>query len=180
MDIVLRESERLNTTIRSFLAYARPQRFAIERVDVRRPLNDTALLLRNSAEVGPDHAIDVDLPEHEIWCEADEGQIRQVIWNLATNGLRAMPDGGRLCLAATLESTTVLISVRDQGIGMTTAEIDRIFQPFHGGFAKGSGLGLSIVHRIVSDYHGEIQVGSRPGEGTTVSVRLPARAAVAA
>ena len=62
MDIVLRESERLNTTIRSFLAYARPQRFAIARFDVRRALNDTALLLRNSAEVRDGHAIEVDVP----------------------------------------------------------------------------------------------------------------------
>ena len=62
MDIVLRESERLNTTIRSFLAYARPQRFAIARFDVRRALNDTALLLRNSADVHEGHAIDVDVP----------------------------------------------------------------------------------------------------------------------
>jgi two-component system sensor histidine kinase PilS (NtrC family) len=67
MDIVLRESERLNTTIGSFLAYARPQRFAIERFDVRRPLNDAALLLRNSAEVHDGHVIDVDAPDGELW-----------------------------------------------------------------------------------------------------------------
>ena len=91
MDIVLRESERLNTTIRSFLAYARPQRFQIARFDVRRALNDTALLLRNSAEVQDRHEIVVDVPSTELWYEADEGQIKQIIWNLATNGLRAMP-----------------------------------------------------------------------------------------
>src|SRR3954462_12631753 len=93
MDIVLRESERLNTTIRSFLAYARPQRFQIARFDMRRALNDTALLLRNSSELGEGHEILVDLPSAELWCEADEGQIKQIVWNLATNGLRAMPNG---------------------------------------------------------------------------------------
>jgi len=66
MDIVLRESERLNTTIRSFLAYARPQRFQIERFDLRRALNDTALLLRNSAEVLDGHEIVVDVPATEL------------------------------------------------------------------------------------------------------------------
>src|SRR5205823_3317006 len=86
MDIVLRESERLNATIRSFLAYARPQRFQIARVDVRRALNDTALLLRHSAEVGNGHVILVDVPTEELWYDADEGQIKQIIWNLATNG----------------------------------------------------------------------------------------------
>ena len=181
MDIVLRESERLNTTIRSFLAYARPQRFQIARFDVRRALNDTALLLRNSAEVLEGHEIAVDVPPAELWYEADEGQIKQIIWNLATNGLRAMADGGRLRLAGALEpaSDGVVLTVHDDGIGIPPEELDALFQPFHGTFAKGSGLGLAIVHRIVSDYNGEIQVSSQPGAGTTVSVRLPARAGVA-
>ena len=90
MDIVLRESERLNDTIRSFLAYARPQRFSIARLDVRRVLNDAALLLRNSSEVLDGHVIDVQVPTTEVAFEADENQIRQIVWNLATNGLRAM------------------------------------------------------------------------------------------
>ena len=181
MDIVLRESERLNTTIRSFLAYARPQRFQIERFDVRRAHNDTALLLRNSAEVLEGHDIAVDVPASELWYEADEGQIKQIVWNLATNGLRAMPEGGRLHLVGALEPSSdgVVLTVRDEGIGIQPEELDALFQPFHGTFAKGSGLGLAIVHRIVTDYNGEIQVRSQPGAGTTVSVRLPARAAVA-
>src|SRR5207248_4193869 len=182
MDIVLRESERLNTTIRSFLAYARPQRFQIARFDVRRALNDTALLLRNSAELQERHEILVDLPPTELWYEADEGQIKQIIWNLATNGLRAMPDGGCLRLIGALGAVSedVVLTVTDQGIGIAAEELDSLFQPFHGSFSKGSGLGLAIVHRIVADYHGEIQVSSQPSAGTSVSVRLPARAAVPA
>jgi len=181
MDIVLRESERLNATIRSFLAYARPQRFQIARVDVRRALNDTALLLRHSAEAGNGHVILVDVPPEELWYDADEGQIKQIIWNLATNGLRAMPSGGRLRLMAGVDpaSDTVVLTVQDEGVGMPAEEIESLFQPFHGRFAKGTGLGLAIVHRIVSDYNGEIRVSSQPGAGTTVSVRLPARAFVA-
>jgi two-component system sensor histidine kinase PilS (NtrC family) len=180
MDIVLRESERLNTTIRSFLAYARPQRFAIARLDVRRPLQDAALLLRNSAEVCEGHAIDVDVPPTELWYEADEGQIRQIVWNLATNGLRAMPKGGRLRLIGAMDAASdgIAITVQDEGIGIAPEDLDGLFQPFHGSFTRGSGLGLAIVHRIVTDYHGEIQVSSQPGVGTTVSVRLPARAVV--
>jgi len=180
MDIVLRESERLNTTIRSFLAYARPQRFQIQRFDVRRALNDAALLLRNSAEVQDSHEIVLDVPPGELWYEADEGQIKQIIWNLATNGLRAMPDGGRLRLTGATESASegVALTVEDEGIGIPAAELEGLFQPFNGRFAKGSGLGLAIVHRIVADYHGEIRVNSQQGVGTSVSVRLPARAAV--
>jgi two-component system sensor histidine kinase PilS (NtrC family) len=177
MDIVLRESERLNNTIRSFLAYARPQKFAIARFDVRRALTDTALLLRNSAELGDGHEVVVDVPERELWLDADEGQIKQIVWNLATNGLRAMPAGGRLRLsAAETPAEGVVISVQDEGIGIPAEELDSLFQPFHGSFAKGSGLGLAIVHRIVSDYNGDIQVSSQVGAGTTVSVRLQARA----
>jgi two-component system sensor histidine kinase PilS (NtrC family) len=179
MDIVLRESERLNTTIGSFLAYARPQRFAIARFDVGRTLNDAALLLRNSAEVHEGHSIEVAVPAEQLWFEADEGQIKQIVWNLATNGLRAMPDGGRLRLTGAVEpSGGVVITVQDEGIGMPVEALDGLFQPFHGHFAKGTGLGLAIVHRIVTDYNGEIQVSSRQGEGTTVSVRMPVRAMV--
>jgi two-component system sensor histidine kinase PilS (NtrC family) len=180
MDIVLRESERLNTTIRSFLAYARPQKFAVARFDVRRALNDAALLLRNSAEVQQGHAIDVDLPATELWYEADEGQIKQIVWNLASNGLRAMPEGGRLLLRGSIDAATdgVVITVEDEGIGIAAEELEGLFQPFHGKFSQGSGLGLAIVHRIVTDYNGEIQVSSQPGRGTTVAVHLPARAVV--
>jgi two-component system sensor histidine kinase PilS (NtrC family) len=181
MDIVLRESERLNTTIRSFLAYARPQRFAIVKFDVRRTINDAALLLRNSAEVQDGHTVDVVVPEAPVWCEADEGQIKQIVWNLATNGLRAMAGGGRLTLAAeTRNDGNVTLTVADEGVGIPADEIDGMFQPFRGHFSKGSGLGLSIVHRIVSDYRGRIDVRSRPGEGTSVAVSLPASAEVAA
>jgi two-component system, NtrC family, sensor histidine kinase PilS len=181
MDIVLRESDRLNSTIRSFLAYARPQRFAIGRVDVRRTLGDTALLLRNSSELHSGHAVDVDVPASELWYEADEGQLKQIVWNLATNGLRAMPQGGRLRLGAAREPPTegVIITVQDDGTGIPPEQLDGLFQPFHGGFARGSGLGLAIVHRIVTDYGGTIAVSSKPGAGTTVSVRLPSRAVVA-
>jgi signal transduction histidine kinase len=72
-----------------------------------------------------------------------------------------------------------VLTVSDEGIGIPAEELEALFQPFHGTFAKGSGLGLAIVHRIVSDSSGEIRVSSQPGLGTTVSVRLPARAAVA-
>ena len=181
MDIVLRESERLNATIRSFLAYARPQKFQIQRFDVRRALNDAALLLRNSSELHDGHYVDVDVPAAELWYEADEGQIKQIVWNLATNGLRAMPDGGhlRLC-AATDPAGGIVISVGDEGVGIPPEQVDGLFQPFQGSFARGSGLGLAIVHRIVTDYNGEIVVNSEPGQGTTVSVRFPARAVAVA
>ena len=92
-DATLREA---TTGAGAFLAYARPQRFSIARLDICRVLNDAALLLRNSSEVHEGHVIDVQVPPSEVAFEADENQIRQIVWNLATNGLRAMPMGGRL------------------------------------------------------------------------------------
>ena len=177
MDIVLRESERLNTTIRSFLAYARPQHFQIARFDVRRALNDAALLLRNSAEVCEAHMIEVDVPSHELWYEADEGQIKQIVWNLATNGLRAMPHGGRLRLIGALDPSSdgVVLTVKDEGIGIPAEELDSLFQPFHGRFAKGSGLGLGdrAPHRERLQRRDPGQLARRAGHD---GVRAPAGA----
>jgi two-component system, NtrC family, sensor histidine kinase PilS len=179
MDIVLRESERLNETIRSFLAYARPQRHSVTSIDVRQVVTDTARLLENNADLSEAHQIAVSVPEAPTWYEADENQIRQVVWNLATNGLRAMRDGGRLRLSVATQPAegmrpgSVLLAVEDEGVGIPAEEVDGIFQPFRGGFSRGTGLGLSIVHRIVSDYGGEVDVTSQPGLGTVVTVRLP-------
>ena len=181
MDIVLKESERLNDTIKSFLTYARPQRVALTKLDIRRVVQDTGMLLRNSAEVHDDHIIDVTLPPEPVWFDADENQIRQILWNLATNGLRAMTSGGRLTMAATTERDGGLdeltITISDEGCGIAPDELDSLFQPFRSTFEKGTGLCLAIVHRIVTDYNGTIQVSSTTGGGTTVRVRLPLRSA---
>ena len=178
MDIVLRESERLNQTIKSFLAYARPQRFQVQPLDLRPMVQETAMLLRNSTEVEERHAIDVRLPEQAVMLDADEGQIRQIIWNLATNGLRAMPSRGTLTLSASEEllgdDRRAVLLIEDEGVGIAPEDVDAIFQPFRGSFGKGTGLGLAIVHRIVTDYGGQIDVRSRPGQGTTFRVTFPA------
>lgn len=184
MDIVLRESERLNDTIKNFLAYARPQRNTLQRLDLRTIVQETAVLLRNSSECADSHRVDLQTPPHEVPFFGDESQLRQIVWNLATNGLRAMPGGGPLELSVAIEpgsndatqEPSAIIRVRDHGIGIAAEEVDRIFQPFRGAFTRGSGLGLSIVHRIVSDYGGRTEVTSTPGQGTTVEVRLPGRA----
>ena len=107
--------------------------------------------------------------------DADEGQLRQILWNLATNGLRAMPQGGEIRLVAREERGSdghrlAVLEVSDQGVGIAADEIDMIFQPFRGSFGKGTGLGLAIVYRIVTDNGGRIDVQSAPGRGTWVQV----------
>ena len=119
-----------------------------------------------------------------MWFEADEHQVKQIVWNLATNGLRAMSSGGRLRLSVTTDYASdligadVVLSVEDQGCGIPAEDLDGIFQPFRSSFDKGTGLGLAIVHRIVTDYNGVIQVSSTVGKGTEVRVRLPMRVAI--
>lgn len=176
MDIVLKESERLNQTIQSFLAYARPQRFSLQKLDLRSLVHETAMLLRNSTDIEDRHHIAVEQSDAPVMIDADEAQIRQIIWNLATNGLRAMPDGGTLRLIAVHEvagSELAVLRVEDEGVGIPPEEVDTIFQPFRGSFGKGTGLGLAIVHRIVTDYDGHIEVRPRPGRGTIFRVTFP-------
>ena len=174
MDIVLKESERLNQTIKSFLAYARPQRFSLQRLDLRPIVQETAMLLRNSTEVDASHNVDTRLGDEAVMVDADEGQIRQIIWNLATNGLRAMPRGGTLCISAVHAADhgerVATLLVEDEGVGIPPEDIDLIFQPFRGSFGKGTGLGLAIVHRIVTDYGAHIDVKPRSGGGTVFRV----------
>jgi two-component system sensor histidine kinase PilS (NtrC family) len=175
MDIVLRESDRLNETIKRILSFAKPSRAALADVDMRQVVTDTARLLENNAEVTERHQVAVDVPATPLTYHADEAQIRQIVWNLATNGLRAMPNGGRLRLLARQDAASgeVVIGVEDQGVGIAAEDLDGIFQPFRGGFSKGTGLGLSIVQKIASDYGGEVRVRSEKGKGTTVEVALP-------
>jgi signal transduction histidine kinase len=114
-----------------------------------------------------------------VWFDADENQVRQILWNLATNGVRAMPAGGRLLMSAKVQqeggAEELTITIGDEGRGIPPSELDQLFQPFRSSFDKGTGLGLAIVHRIVTDYNGSIQVSSTVGSGTTVRVRLPMR-----
>jgi two-component system sensor histidine kinase PilS (NtrC family) len=182
LDIVLRESERLNERIRLFLAYARPERFTVAPVDVGRVTRDAAQLLRNSVDVREDHVIDVEAPAAPLSYECDETEVRQILWSLGTNGLRAMPSGGRLLLSVRADhaSGDLVLAVQDQGCGIPSDELDSVFQPFRRSFQKGAGLGLAIVQRIATDYGGRVDLSSTVGAGTTVSVRLPVRRPVAA
>ena len=185
LGIVLRESRRLDDTIRNFLAYARPRPPTLTRVDLRTVLGETAVLLRNSPEFTERHRVTIETEGSPSTIDVDESQVRQVIWNLATNGLRAMPDGGtlRLRLEEWLGAEGlhgVVLRVEDGGVGMTTDELDGLFQPFRSSFPKGTGLGLAIVHRIVTEHGGEVAVSSSPGAGTTVRLCFPAGAGAAA
>jgi two-component system sensor histidine kinase PilS (NtrC family) len=175
MDIILKESHRLDQAIRDFLTFARPGRFAPERVDLVKLMDDSLKLLRNSRECGPRHRIATRYTSPSVWCEVDPNRFKQVFWNLATNALKAMPDGGTLSIEISLKSEEGRVEIRfgDDGIGMDAAQMDAYFQPFNSSFAEGTGLGTAIVYRLVEEHGGKIHVRSERGRGTEVCIVLP-------
>ena len=173
MEIILRESDRLNRIITDFLSYARPRSLIQARVDVGDLLHQTFALLRHSPEIGPNQTVTEELPDEPVLAEADEGQLKQVFWNLARNALQAMPNGGTLrATLATNSDNRLRIAFSDNGRGMSPDQVEHLFEPFSS-TTGGTGLGLSIVYQIIRDHGGTINVRSREGQGTTITVELP-------
>jgi len=180
MDIVIKESKRLDRIIRDFLLFAKPGRFHAEPADVVRLLSETLSLLENSDEFRPEHRVVTVFRPESIIVPVDVNRIKQVFWNLAKNALKAMPQGGTLTLRAShADDDQVVVSFVDTGVGMSEEEVVSNFQPFHGSFQSGTGLGLAIVYRIIDEHGGRIRVRSRQGGGTEVALHLPRRGAVA-
>jgi len=177
MDIILRESHRLDQAIRDFLTFARPGKFSSEQTDLVRLFQDNIKLLTKSADFGPNHRIRTSFHEHQVLAEVDVNRIKQVFWNLSTNALKAMPDGGTLHLSieASGDREAIRLCFRDEGNGMTPEQIAKYFEPFQSSFRQGTGLGAAIVYRLVQEHGGRIWVESRPGEGTRIYIELPGR-----
>jgi two-component system sensor histidine kinase PilS (NtrC family) len=174
MEIVLRESDRLNRIITDFLTYARPRKFSLVECDLREPLRETFALLRHSPEVSDGHLLEEDLPDEPLTAMADAEGVKQVFWNLARNALKAMPAGGTLRAEMRRpREGFVRITFTDTGAGMSPAQVERLFEPFSSSTTGGTGLGLSIVYQIIRDHGGTINVRSREGHGTTINIELP-------
>ena len=143
-------------------------------MDVGELLQQTFTLLRNSSEIHESHIIEAKSPEEPVLTNADSEQLRQVFWNLARNALNAMPQGGKLNAAVIVNSNRRLrITFADTGRGMSPEQVEHLFEPFSS-TTGGVGLGLSIVYQIIRDHGGTINVRSREGKGTTISIELPA------
>jgi two-component system sensor histidine kinase PilS (NtrC family) len=172
--IITKESRRLSDTLNQFLFQARPSFLpAAGPVDLGRVLEEAFTLLRNGSDVKPGHRVTFDRQGGPHICVADPDQITQVFWNLARNGLEAMPDGGVLSVVVSTRGPDLLLRVRDQGRGMGHEEQRHVFDPFQSRSPMGTGLGLAIVYRIVREHKGDIDIRSVPGQGTEVEVRLP-------
>ena len=175
MEIILRESDRLNRIISDFLSYARPRSIIQSKVDVGELLRQTFTLLRHSAEISESQIIEEQVPAIPVLVNADSEQLQQVFWNLARNALQAMPipTGGTLRAVVQKHGQNRLrIAFSDTGRGMSPEQVEHLFEPFSS-TTGGTGLGLSIVYQIIRDHGGTINVRSREGQGTTITIELP-------
>jgi two-component system sensor histidine kinase PilS (NtrC family) len=173
MEIILRESDRLNRIIGDFLSYARPRSISQSQVDVGELLKQTFTLLRHSSEIHENHLLKEDVPAAPQLLSADSEQLQQVFWNLARNALQAMPAGGTLrARVHPVANNRLRIAFSDTGRGMSPDQVEHLFEPFSS-TTGGTGLGLSIVYQIIRDHGGTINVRSRQGQGTTINIDLP-------
>ncbi|MGH7355003.1 MAG: two-component system sensor histidine kinase NtrB [Candidatus Rokuibacteriota bacterium] len=171
--IVVKESARLDEIIRDFLAYARPAPLARASVNVAEILDEVLVLLEHQAAPGTLKVVR-EFPTSLPW-SVDPQQFRQAAWNLCLNAVQAMPAGGELRVGATASTELLEIRVADTGEGIGLDDLGQVFEPFFSTKAGGSGLGLALVHRVVQDHGGDIDVRSTPGLGTTFTLSLPAR-----
>ncbi len=175
VQIVLRESDRLNQSIKDFLEYARPAPLHPVPVNVGEVLDEVLLLLEHRS-LPPDLKI---MREYDgtISAPLDPQQFRQAIWNLCVNAVQAMPDGGELRIGAGVvtrgNTQTLEVWVADSGAGIDPESLPHIFEPFFSTKPEGSGLGLALVHRAVQDHGGDIEVRTDQGTGTAFTLRLP-------
>ena len=172
-NIVLKESGRLNAILRDFLEYARPAPLARSRVNVCETIDEVLVLLEHRAPAGSLKIVR-DLPDSLLW-DVDPQQFRQAIWNLCLNAVQAMPDGGDLRVSASVVDGSLVVRIEDSGDGIGGNDVAHVFEPFFSTKPGGSGLGLALVHRIVKDHGGEVDLESTVGAGSTFTLRIPGR-----
>ncbi len=178
---IIRESKLANSIVVEVLEFVRPIRLQVEPVIVAEVVRDTIdSLERGASQVQVD--VEPDVPE----LIADANQLRQLLTNLITNAIEAMEPEGTVYVRVShvvedAESASagqpvpaqVTIEVRDEGLGISEDDLERIFSPFFTTKPKGTGLGLSIVRKVVDAHDGIIEAASAPGCGTTFRVTLP-------
>ncbi|MGA7217604.1 MAG: ATP-binding protein [Candidatus Sulfotelmatobacter sp.] len=173
LDIVTRESHRLNGIITDFLAYSRGKKYHFDKVDLVRLLEDTLTLIRHRMTVeNTGIAIESNFVPSEAWVVADGDKIKQVFWNIVENAVRAMREGGTLKTAIESFEDDWQVSFADTGTGMTPQQTEKIFEPFQSNFEGGTGLGLAVVYQIVQAHEGKVWARSKPDHGTTFILRL--------
>ncbi len=175
-EIILGEVKRLERTVQQTLYFSREAMPEFRPVDINAEIRDVLGMSRDELEErGIEKEVDLSEGIPEIVVAPD--QIRQVLWNLLSNAIQAMGEGGKLTLvtrpASEDEGDGVVFRVGDTGGGIPHDVVHNIFNPFFTTKPKGTGLGLPIVHAIVQNHGGTIQLDNREGEGVTFSIFLP-------
>jgi two-component system, NtrC family, sensor histidine kinase PilS len=173
LDIVTRESQRLNGIITDFLAYSRTKQYHFAKADLIQLLEDTLTLVDHrmaAEETGI--SIRRQFAVNQAYVFADGDRIKQVFWNLCENAVRAMKSGGTLTVAVESLGEDWQVSFADTGTGMSPQQVEKIFEPFQSNFEGGTGLGLAIVYQIMQGHEGKVWARSKPGQGATFVLRL--------
>ncbi len=171
--IALSEMDRLNGIITDFLLYARPQELNKEIFDLHEVLREVVTLLENSESANNSVRISAQI-DGDLWVLGDSRQVRQVLWNLGLNAIDAVDGQGVIDIYTAENKNTVEIYFRDNGQGIDSTEIDKIFYPFFTTKEKGTGLGLSIAHKIMEEHGGKITAQSHgPDKGTVFKIVFP-------
>ena len=173
LQIVTRESDRLNSIITDFLAYSRGKQYQFAKADLLPLLEDTLTLLEHRL-VAQNTGIRIErrYSAPEALALADGDKIKQVFWNFCENAVRAMRNGGILSVSLEAVGDDWQINFADTGPGMSPQLIEKIFEPFQSNFEGGTGLGLAIVYQIVQAHEGKVWARSKPGQGSVFVLRL--------
>jgi signal transduction histidine kinase len=175
LDLTLSEVDRICALVSELLAFARPAPTTLERMDLVGCVERLCLLLSSQARTRGVH-LGMSEPSYDIHVVADEDQLKQVVMNVVLNAIQSCIDGGRVqvsCYRSDAHDGSACIEVVDNGCGIPDDAIGRIFDPFFTTRSEGTGLGLSVAHRIVTSHGGTIDVRSRVGHGSTFVIRLP-------
>ena len=170
---VEQEINRARDIIRALLEFSRQSNFSAEKIPFKTLIQSTMHLI--SGEIPSDIEVKIEV-EDALTGTMDPRRIQQVLLNLIINGVYAMEDsGGKLTISASRNADNFMFTVSDTGQGIEPAYLAKIFDPFFTTreVGKGSGLGLSIIHGIIEQHGGSIEVDSQPGQGTTFTVSLP-------
>jgi two-component system, NtrC family, sensor histidine kinase HydH len=172
LDIIQKESRRLNRLLTSFLDFAKPRRPDLKTVEIDELFNSVIGLARHG---GNNRRLELrkDIPPDLAKLECDPEQLKQVLLNLLMNAIQAMPQGGVIVLAAREHNNMVTIDVHDQGCGISEEDLDRVFDPFFTTKEAGSGLGLSVADQIIRQHGGLLTIVRSSPQGATVRISLP-------
>ena len=178
LSIILAESKRLDEILKALMNFTRPTEAQVAEVDVNALVEATMDVMRLPCDNQNVEPV-ISLYENLALARANPDLIKQCLINLIKNALEAMPGGGKLFVTTAMYRNFVLLSVEDTGVGIPADIRDKIFSPFFSTKGKGAGLGLAQTHKIIDEIGGEVDLASREGIGTKVTLLLPPLLAVA-